>query len=260
MTFPDQRRRLAICAGVALASFVAYAATLGSGPYWQDAGIFLAGLRQGGGLAPPGYPLYLMLGQPFVWVFTLLGLDHARAVHVFSAVWAALTAGIVTSTILLLATPGIRFFSGPSSPDTPAAPLAPAAQAAGAIGGCLAFQVEVRLDACRHTVNDLDLHDVGADDAGITIGGDEPTVCRFGTFHRRVPPPNNSSPRFGREFSHVWRMGAKPSAELGYVLEIWLRLSRTASIPYWLTNVSNPISISPRFSCGFSSRSTSRST
>lgn len=135
MIFPDQRRRLGICVGVGVASFVAYAATLGPGPYWQDAGIFLAGLEQGGGLAPPGYPLYLLLGQPFVGLLTLLGLDHTRAVHVFSAVWAAVTAGIVTATILLLATPGLRFFAAPVADDTPVAPLPAPALAAGAIGG-----------------------------------------------------------------------------------------------------------------------------
>ena len=48
--------------------------------------------------------------------------------------------------------------------------------------------------------------------------------------------------------------------ELPYGLDIRLRLSMTASTPYWLISDSNPTSICPRFSCGFSSRSTSRST
>ena len=96
----------------------AYWFTHGSGPYWQDAGLFHAALKLGGGQAPPGYPLYVILGRPFVAVFSAL-LPHrtfAEAVNTFSALWAALAAGLVTLTVLLLLTPGYRCFArGPAS-------------------------------------------------------------------------------------------------------------------------------------------------
>ncbi len=145
MILPDRRRRLAVAAAAALVSLAAYASTLGPEPYWQDAGLFLAGVKVGGGLAPSGYPLYLLLGQPFVAALLAVapGLGFVRAVHAFSAVFGALAAGAASLGVMLLLTPGFRFFSAAApdaetGPDSPAPPLSPLALFAGLLGGLMA--------------------------------------------------------------------------------------------------------------------------
>ena len=72
---PSLRRGLlsgALAASVSVISLGAYWLTHGSGPFWQDSGLFLAALQVGGGLLPPGYPVYLLLGRPFVAAFEML--------------------------------------------------------------------------------------------------------------------------------------------------------------------------------------------
>ena len=106
--------------GVAITSFLAYWIAHGNGPYWQDAGGFVAALKTGGGLAPPGYPLYLILGRPFTALFGAL-FPHrpfTEAANLFSSVWAALAAGLVTACVLLVLMPGYRFFATRASADT----------------------------------------------------------------------------------------------------------------------------------------------
>lgn len=109
---------IAVAAAVSAACFAAYWRTHGSGPYWQDSGLFLAALKSGGGLLSPGYPVYLLLGRPFVWAFeTLLpGRTFAEAGNTFSAVWAALAAGLTCLSIATLLRPGYRFFSREPAP------------------------------------------------------------------------------------------------------------------------------------------------
>jgi hypothetical protein len=123
---PSLRRDLksgALAASVSALSLAAYWFTHGSGPFWQDSGLFLAALKAGGGLLPPGYPVYLILGRPFVAAFeTLLpGRPFAEAGNMFSAIWASLAAGLTCLSILTLRQPGYRFFS-PAPLKTEAAP------------------------------------------------------------------------------------------------------------------------------------------
>src|SRR5437870_1761845 len=102
------RPRLLVAAGVAVVSLGAYLATLGPGPFWQDAGLFLGALKLGGGLVPPGYPVWLELGRPFAAGYLALfpGATFAQAVHTFDAVLGALAAGFVTLGTATLLEPG----------------------------------------------------------------------------------------------------------------------------------------------------------
>lgn len=102
-------------------SFVLYLSTLGSTPFWQDAGLFLAGVARGGGLAPPGYPVWLVPACLFAASYRSLWPAHslARAVHTLDAAWAALAAGLVALAVLRLTAPGYRFFWRGAGPDGP---------------------------------------------------------------------------------------------------------------------------------------------
>ncbi|MEO8360459.1 MAG: DUF2723 domain-containing protein [Vicinamibacteria bacterium] len=110
---PSLKARLGVAASVSGVCLVAYWMTHGSGPFWQDSGLFLAALHSGGGLLPPGYPIYLILGRPFVAAFLAVLPNHtfAEAVNMFSAVWSALAAGLVSLSIFTLCEPHGRFFS-----------------------------------------------------------------------------------------------------------------------------------------------------
>jgi hypothetical protein len=122
---PSLRRDLtsgALAASVSAISLAAYWLTHGSGPFWQDSGLFLAALKAGGGLLPPGYPIYLILGRPFVAGFELLlpGRPFAEAGNLFSAIWASLAGGLTCLSILSLRQSGFRFFSPEPPPAQPA--------------------------------------------------------------------------------------------------------------------------------------------
>lgn len=122
---PSLRRDLksgALAASVSVVSFAAYWLTHGSGPFWQDSGLFLAALKAGGGLLPPGYPGYLILGRPFVALFEMLlpGRPFAEAGNTFSAMWASLAAGLTCLSILTLRQPGYRFFAQAPARTDPA--------------------------------------------------------------------------------------------------------------------------------------------
>ena len=108
----------ALAASVSLLSFAAYWLTHGAGPYWQDSGLFLAALKAGGGLLPPGYPVYLLLGRPFVaiWEGLMPGRPFAEAGNLFSSIWAALAAGFTTLSILTVRQPGYRFLLSAKDP------------------------------------------------------------------------------------------------------------------------------------------------
>ncbi len=115
---------LALAASVSAISFSAYWLTHGTGPYWQDSGLFLAALKAGGGLLPPGYPVYLILGRAFVWTFESLfpGRPFAEAGNLFSAIWAAGASGLICLSIHALTRPGYRFFApAPAEPPRQAA-------------------------------------------------------------------------------------------------------------------------------------------
>lgn len=139
---PTPERRhftpLALAASVFSLSLGLYAITLGEAPFWQDSGLFLAALRTGGGLLPPGYPVYLLLGRPFVFVFELLfrGFSPALAGNAFSAVWAALAASLTALSVLALLRPGYRFFdAAPRGSGALGGPSWPGAAAAGLLAG-----------------------------------------------------------------------------------------------------------------------------
>lgn len=66
-------------------------ATVGTHPFWQDSGVYLTAIKELGVLYPPGFVLYEVLS--FCWTKLLFFLDFTLAVHLFSAVCAALAAG-----------------------------------------------------------------------------------------------------------------------------------------------------------------------
>ncbi len=108
---------------VTLTSLVAYWLTRGAGPFWQDSGLFLAALKAGGGLLSPGYPVYLLLGRPFVALFDLAlpAATFAEAGNFFSSVWAALAAGVTALSVATVLGPRYRFFAdaGPTPGPRP---------------------------------------------------------------------------------------------------------------------------------------------
>ena len=134
-----------VAVAVTLVCLVAYWLTRGKGPFWQDSGLFLAALHAGGGLLSPGYPVYLLLGRPFVALFHLVrpGATFAEAGNFFSSVWAALAAGLTTLSIAAALRPGDRFFA-PRAPEElrssrgPRRSPDPAALVAAVLGGLLA--------------------------------------------------------------------------------------------------------------------------
>ena len=127
-----------VAAGVSAVCFVVYFLTLGPGPFWQDSGLFQAGVRAGGGLAPPGYPVYLILARPFVRLYEIFfpGRPLGEAVNTFSALWGALSAGLIALSVMLLLTPGYRFMARALPRPLPA--LKGADLVSGALAGLLA--------------------------------------------------------------------------------------------------------------------------
>ncbi len=116
----SSRRPPRLVAGTVTAvCLAAYWLTRGVGPYWQDSGLFLAALKTGGGLLSPGYPVYILLGRPFVWLFRLAvpGATFAEAANFFSSSAAALAAGLTSLSIATVLRPGYRFF-GPVTPGS----------------------------------------------------------------------------------------------------------------------------------------------
>ena len=115
-----------MAAAVTVACLTAYWLTRGTGPYWQDSGLFLAALRSGGGLLSPGYPVYLLLGRPFVALFHLAlpAATFAEAGNVFSSVWAALAAGVTALSIATVLGPRYRFFADAGTTPGPSPQLA----------------------------------------------------------------------------------------------------------------------------------------
>lgn len=82
--------------------------TLGTHPYWQDSGFFLVAVKEFSLLYPPGFGLYELLCK--AWTLLLIGANFTCAVHLFSAVSAALASGFIAlSTSALLRTQGPLF-------------------------------------------------------------------------------------------------------------------------------------------------------
>jgi hypothetical protein len=82
---------------VFLAALAVYTATLAPTITWShdaaDSGELVTAVYTGGIPHPPGYPTYLLLAAPFAH---LSGWEPARGVNLFSALCAALAAGLVT--------------------------------------------------------------------------------------------------------------------------------------------------------------------
>src|SRR5262245_35030788 len=67
--------------------------TIGTTVGWQDSGFFLAGVKDLGVLYAPGFVLYLLLCK--AWTLLLGFVDFTLAVHLFSALCAALAAAAI---------------------------------------------------------------------------------------------------------------------------------------------------------------------
>lgn len=110
-------------------SFALSLSTAGSHCYWQDSGFFLVAVKEFGVLYPPGFALYVLLCK--AWTLALFFVDFTYAVHLFSAVCAALAAGtIAVAARDLLRTKGPIFRTTEEQ--------GPLAEWVGASIGCLA--------------------------------------------------------------------------------------------------------------------------
>ena len=112
MAVRSRRPEWLVAGAVTLLCLTAYWRTRGSGPYWQDSGLFLAALKAGGGLLSPGYPVYLLLARPFVALLRLVlpGATFAEAGNLFSSFAAALAAGLTSLSIATVLQAGYGFF------------------------------------------------------------------------------------------------------------------------------------------------------
>ena len=93
---------------VAIVSAAAYASTLmagvsgGDSPYTVDTGEFQVALAEWGTVHHTGYPLYMLLGSPFVAALHRLGVPPSAGASVFSLAWEALAAGGAALLLLRL--------------------------------------------------------------------------------------------------------------------------------------------------------------
>ncbi len=90
-------------------------ATVGTHPFWQDSGLYLTAIKEGGVLYPPGFALYEILCR--AWTLLFFFLDFTLAVHLFSSLCAALAcAAIALATRDLLRSRGRVFKVLPEDP------------------------------------------------------------------------------------------------------------------------------------------------
>lgn len=110
-------------------SFILSLTTAGSHCGWQDSGFFLVAVKEFGVLYPPGFALYVLLCK--AWTLGLGFVDFTYAVHLFSALCAALAAGTLAVAVRdLLRTQGPVFRTTEDQSPLP--------EWAGASIGCLA--------------------------------------------------------------------------------------------------------------------------
>lgn len=64
-------------------------------PYTTDVGEIQNALPRWGTIHFTGYPVYMMLGSAFVTLLRLVGLEPAAGASLYSALWAAVTAGLM---------------------------------------------------------------------------------------------------------------------------------------------------------------------
>ena len=98
-----------------MTSAAIYASTLmlnvsgGDSPYTVDTGEFQVSLAEWGTVHHTGYPLYMLLGSPFVTALRWMGVRPAAGASLFSLLWAALAAG---GAALLLRLTGRPWLAG----------------------------------------------------------------------------------------------------------------------------------------------------
>ncbi len=86
-------KRLWILLGVAVVSALAYSTTImysfngGDSPYTDDTGEFQLALTLWGVAHHTGYPLYMLLGSPFVNLLRVFGVPPALGASLFSTMW-----------------------------------------------------------------------------------------------------------------------------------------------------------------------------
>lgn len=95
------RIRIFIFATIFLPTYALYLITMPPTVFWQDSGIYLAGLKHFGIIYPPGFPLYMILGVLWLKIisFLPLPLNFTQQVHAFSGLWGAGAAGLVGLTV-----------------------------------------------------------------------------------------------------------------------------------------------------------------
>jgi hypothetical protein len=98
-------------------SLVLSLSTVGIHPFWQDSGLYLTAVKETGVLYPPGFVLYEILCR--AWTLLLFFVDFTLAVHLFSALCAALAAGIMAlATRDMLRSRGAIFKVSSEEPGT----------------------------------------------------------------------------------------------------------------------------------------------
>src|SRR4029453_4083601 len=101
--------------------------TVGSYPFWQDSGVYLTAVKELGVLYAPGFALYEVLC--WSWTRILFFVDFTLAVHLFSAMCAAMASGVAALAARdLLRSRGKLFSITPTDPG-------PVADASGVLAG-----------------------------------------------------------------------------------------------------------------------------
>lgn len=67
--------------------------------YCADVGEFQVALTLWGTVHHTGYPLYMLIGSPFVAALRLMGIPPATGASLYSTVWAVLAVGLLTSLV-----------------------------------------------------------------------------------------------------------------------------------------------------------------
>ncbi len=81
-----------ISTGIFIFFLLIYLYTLPPTVYWQDAGIYLSGIKVEGNVYPPGFPLYMIVG--ILWTKIIPIGSFTQKVHAISAVFAAISASL----------------------------------------------------------------------------------------------------------------------------------------------------------------------
>jgi len=87
---------------VFVAVYIVYLLSMSATTFWQDAGIYLAGIKDLGIIYSPGFPLYVFFGWVWVGLLTLWfgdALTFAQKIHAFSGLWGAGAAIFVGLTV-----------------------------------------------------------------------------------------------------------------------------------------------------------------